>query len=44
MTLQDDLEAFLESFEQVALASGLDRSRQVGELGVLLIGRAQAAY
>ncbi|KYO45954.1 hypothetical protein Y1Q_0021562 [Alligator mississippiensis] len=44
MTSQDDPEAFLESFEQTALASRLDRSHWEGHLGVLRIGQAQAAY
>lgn len=44
MTPQDNLEAFLESFERAALAASLDQSRWAGQLGFLLIGRAQAAY
>lgn len=42
MTAEDDPEAFLESFERVAVASGMNKSKWMGKVGVLL-GPGQAA-
>ncbi|KYO45385.1 hypothetical protein Y1Q_0015060 [Alligator mississippiensis] len=44
MSIHDDPEVFLESFERAALAARLEKSRWAGQLGILLIGKAQAAY
>uniref|UniRef100_A0A7M4EAT5 SCAN box domain-containing protein n=1 Tax=Crocodylus porosus TaxID=8502 RepID=A0A7M4EAT5_CROPO len=44
MSGEDDPEAFLETFERAALATGLERAKWAGHLGMLLVGQAQAAY
>lgn len=37
-------EVFLERFDRAALEAGLEKSKRAGQLQVLLIGKAQAAY
>ncbi|KYO41122.1 hypothetical protein Y1Q_0022533 [Alligator mississippiensis] len=44
MTKDDDLEAYIEAFEQHALATGLDKRYWASQLGALVVGKAQAAY
>lgn len=44
MTADDDIEAYLETFQREAIAAGWDQSRWASHLGPLLIGQAQAAY
>ncbi|KYO35309.1 hypothetical protein Y1Q_0007903 [Alligator mississippiensis] len=44
MTKDDDPEAYIEAFEQMATQTGLDRSQWGHQLGALVIDEAQAAY
>lgn len=44
MTTQDDVEAYLESFERTAAACKWDLSSWVVRIGPLLIDPVQAAY
>lgn len=44
MTHEDDAEAYIESFEWMAIQMGLDRLQWVSQLGSLVVGKAQAAY
>ncbi|KYO27768.1 hypothetical protein Y1Q_0005313 [Alligator mississippiensis] len=44
MMAEDDPEAFLESFEQATMATGLDKSSWAAKVRVLLVGPIQAAY
>lgn len=42
--VEDDIKAYLEAFERVALAVSWDLSRCAHQLSPLLSGQAQAAY
>ncbi|KYO33428.1 hypothetical protein Y1Q_0008645 [Alligator mississippiensis] len=44
MTSEDDPEAYIEAFERHAILTGLDKSFWAGQLGALVVGKAQAAY
>lgn len=44
MTTEDDMEAFLESFERVAVMANWDPAGWDSQLGPLLIGPIQVAY
>ncbi|KYO33502.1 hypothetical protein Y1Q_0008690 [Alligator mississippiensis] len=44
MTKEDDVEAYLEAFEQAATVAKWDPGSWAAKLGPLLIGPAQAAY
>ncbi|KYO33590.1 hypothetical protein Y1Q_0008753 [Alligator mississippiensis] len=44
MTKEDDVEAYLEAFEQAAMVAKWDPGCWAAKLGPLLIGLAQAAY
>ncbi|KYO19171.1 hypothetical protein Y1Q_0006526 [Alligator mississippiensis] len=44
MTSEDDPEAYIEAFERHAILTGLDKVFWAGQLGALVVGKAQAAY
>lgn len=44
VTIEHDIEAYLEAFERAVLAADWDPSGWAYQLGPLLIGQAQAAY
>ncbi|KYO34768.1 hypothetical protein Y1Q_0010510 [Alligator mississippiensis] len=44
MTHEDNVEAYIESFERMVIQLGLDRLQWASQLGSLVVGKAQAAY
>lgn len=44
MTKEDDVDAYIKSFERKALQAGLDKALWASQLGSLLIDKAQAIY
>ncbi|KYO40877.1 hypothetical protein Y1Q_0004202 [Alligator mississippiensis] len=44
MTSEDDPKAYIEAFECHAILTGLDKVFWAGQLGALVVGKAQAAY
>ncbi|KYO19274.1 hypothetical protein Y1Q_0016276 [Alligator mississippiensis] len=44
MTLEDDVEAYIEAFERTPIQMGLDRLQWTTQLRALVVGKAQAAY
>lgn len=44
MTLEDDLEAYIEAFKWHAIMTGLDKGYWASQLGTLIVGKVQAVY